>query len=443
MNEVFEMANKSLKAYCCLMWKGFKIGNHHKKIIAKLEAVERGEIKRLMIFMPPRHSKSLTASVMFPSWYIGRNPDKYVIFTSYSQEVATDFGRKVRNQCDDEYHKQTFPGIEVADDSSSSRRFGTNQGGIYYAVGAMGPLTSRGAHIAILDDLIKNREDANSEILRKKLQDWYTSTLYTRLMPNAAIVLIQTRWHEDDLPGWILGQEEQWDVLSLPAINESGEALWPEQYPIQEILNIKRAIGSRDFEALYQQHPTPLEGGMIKRSWLRFYTQLPAKFDNLILSWDMTFKESETSDYVVGQCWGRCGGEFFLIDQIRDRMDFPTTMKQFQLFCLKHPEATAKLIEAKANGQAIIDSLKSKVSGIIPVIPKESKEARLSSIAPCFEAGNVYLPETKWIGDYIEELVSFPNAKQDDCVDASSQALSYLFKKSVARPNIMTVGRYA
>lgn len=426
-------AQASLTAYAIAQQESYQVAPHHKAIAKRLEAVESGAIRRLMIFMPPRHGKSMLASQFFPAWYMGRNPDKYLIQATYGQELADDFGRKVRDQLRDPLHRKMFPGCELRDDSQAVRRFHTAAGGTYFAVGVGGPITGRGAHLLLIDDPIRNQEDAESETFRRKLKDWYGSTAYTRLMPGGAVVVIQTRWHEDDLAGWLLREHEHegWEVVSLPAINEAGEALWPEAYPVERLQGIKRAVGSRVWEALYQQRPSPADGGLIKRGWWKFYREAPGNFDEIIQSWDATFKDTQKSDFVVGQVWGRKGADRYLIDQTRGRMNFPATLAAIRTMSAKWPQAAVKLIEDKANGPAIIATLKGEISGLIPFEPQGSKEARASAISPQIEAGNVYLPDPtyleagdrSWVHDFIEEAAAFPNGAHDDQVDAMTQAL--------------------
>lgn len=277
-----DYAFSRLISYAAYQWPGYRDAPHHRLIARHLEAVERGDITRLMITMPPRHGKSMLASEFFPSWYLGRNPDHYVVTATYAQELADDFGRKVKNQIEDAAFQAIFPGVGLADDSKSAKRFhiegqvggiehATTQRGAFYAVGVGGPLTGRGAHLLLIDDPVKNREDAESEIIRRKTKDWYTSTAYTRLMPGGRVVLIQTRWHEDDLSGWLQAEHEHegWVVLDLPAISAEGKALWPEQYDIEALERIRRALPPRDWSALYQQRPTPDEGDYFKSEWFR------------------------------------------------------------------------------------------------------------------------------------------------------------------------------
>lgn len=296
----------------------------------------------------------------------------------------------------------------------------------------------------IIDDPFKDRAEADSPTIREKVWDWYTSTLYTRLAPGGGIILIQTRWHTDDLAGRLLqaeasGDGDKWRVVNFPAIAEAdephrkqGEALHPERYPLEQLLKIKAAIGTRDWEALYQQHPTPEGGTIFHEEWLKYWLpkDLP-NFDQMVLSWDMTFKEGDASDFVVGQAWGRKGGDFYLVDQMRGRWGFTDTMEQFKRLAEKYPQATRKLVEDKANGPAVIDSLKHHISGIIPVEPDGSKVARAHAVTALFEAGNVYIPDPSlfpWVWEYITELTQFPSVAHDDQVDATTQALRHFGK---------------
>jgi predicted phage terminase large subunit-like protein len=296
----------------------------------------------------------------------------------------------------------------------------------------------------IIDDPIKNAEEAFSETIRRKHKDWYQSTLRTRLEPDGAIVLVMTRWNTDDLAGWLLEEAkkeggEQWEVLSLPAIAEidndvlgrkKGEALFPERFPIDALLKTKTTSGSYFWAAMYQQRPAPEGGNIIHREWLKLYNYKLArdmKFEMIIQSWDMSFKETNDSSYVVGQIWGKKGADKYLLDQVRRQMGFVDTLSSFRLLTAKWPQATAKLVEDKANGTAVMDTLKHEIAGIVAVEPEGSKVARAYAVSPQFEAGNIYIPDSAlWAQDYIEELVAFPNAMNDDQMDATSQGIKYL-----------------
>lgn len=454
-------ARASLLAFATAIIPGFEIAPHHALLAQKLEAVERGEIKRLIISMPPRHGKSWLVSRAFPSWYLGRNPNRYIIACSHTQELATDFGREVRNDMADPRFRAFFPASGVRQDSSSAARFHTPKGGVYFGVGVGGPITGRGAHLLLIDDPIKNREEADSPVVREKLKAWFRSTAYTRLMKAGAVVIVQTRWHEDDLAGFVQKdlEHEGWEVLNLPAIaevtkdkagniipdplgREVGEALWPgpvnpdseHYFDLETLRRIELAVGPREWNSLYQGRPAPEEGGTFKRAWMtQFYAETPfekmKQCEMVVMSWDFTFKDKQTSDFVVGQVWGVRAANRFLLDQVRRRMDFNASLDAIMAMRAKWPVATAILIEDKANGPAIINTLHEHVPGIVPIDPHGSKLARAAAVTPLWRAGNVWLPEkhnAPWIEDFVEEHASFPNAPNDDQVDAETQALHYL-----------------
>lgn len=431
-----DYAFSRLLAYAAYQWPNYADAPHHRLIARKLEAVERGEIRRLMISMPPRHGKSMLASEFFPAWYIGRNPSHYVIAATYAQELADDFGRKVRNQIADPAFKAIFPGVGLKDDSTSAKRFhitapldafATGQDGAYFAVGVGGPLTGRGAHLLLIDDPVKNREDADSETIRKKTREWYTSTAYTRLMKDGRVVVIQTRWHEDDLSGWLLAehQHEGWDVLSLPAINDQGKALWPEMYPVERLNEIKLAVGPRDWSALYQQRPAPEEGDYFKSDWLKTVPQLPDR---------RTLRVYGGSDYAVTSAGGDFTvhvvvgldpeGRMYLLDLWRGQT---ASDEWIEAFC----DLVAKwrpIGWAEETGQI--------KSGVGPFLQKRmmerqafvareafptrgDKAIRAQSIRGRMAMNGLYmLADAPWRADLHAEMMSFPVGVHDDQVDA-------------------------
>jgi hypothetical protein len=312
--QILALAGGDLACYAAALWPLFSLAPHHKLIISKLEAVERGEIPRLMIFMPPRHGKSLITSTIFPAWYLGRNPDRNVIFATYGQALSDDYGRQVRNLLSDPLHETIFSAGKLSENCAAAHRFNTIQGGSYFAVGRDGPITGRGADLLILDDLLKGSSEANSEIIRRRQHDWYSSVARTRLAPGGSIVLTGTRWHQDDLAGRLLSSSsgEHWDVLSLSAIAEQdesfrrkGEALWPERYPLPVLEKTKAEIGDPAFVSLYQQRPSAVEGAIFKINWWQFYRP-PAvgPFSRTIQSWDTGFKTGQENDYSVCTTWG-------------------------------------------------------------------------------------------------------------------------------------------
>ncbi len=418
-------------------WGGYRAAPHHRAIADRLRRVARGEIRRLMIFMPPRHGKSMLASEYFPAWYLGRNPTAQVIAATYAQGLADDFGRKVRNLVAGDVFSESFPQVSLSGDSQAANRFHTAQGGAYFAVGAGGPITGRGADLLLIDDPIKGREDAESTTLRQRLKDWYTSVARTRMMPGGAIVVIQTRWHEDDLAGWLLREHshEGWEVLNLPALAEpgdqlgrvEGEPLWPAAYPLAELETIRRAIGSRDWAALYQQRPAPVKGGLVKTAWFQRYKAAPANPYRILQSWDTGLKAAEVNDPSVCTTWAETDTGYYLLDVLARRLEYPDLRRAVQSMAEKW-EPTLVLVEDKASGQSIVQDIRQNTTiPVLPIEPKGDKVVRLMAVSALIESGRVFLPESApWLADYEAELASFPNATHDDQVDSTSQALNYL-----------------
>jgi predicted phage terminase large subunit-like protein len=402
---------------------------------AILDAVT-GKTPRLIVEIPVRHGKSELGSYWTPTWFLDRFPQKQIALTSYGAELAQGFSRKVRDTIE---ANTGLLRCQLDRRSRSAKRWHTTQGGGMLATGVGGPLTGWGADLLLVDDPIKNAEEAESETVRDALWEWWRSTAYTRIEPGAAAIVFAARWHEDDLIGRILKQaeeegQEQWRVVRLPALAEAGDplgrqegaALWPERRGAADLMRIKRAIGSYYFNALYQQRPSPAEGSILMRHWWKYWSALPRVFDLLVFSWDMSFTDKEDSSYVVGQLWGKAGGDFFLLDQIRDRMNFPDTKRAVRAFKAKYPHVLHILVEDKANGPALIAELKHEITGIIPINPLVSKIARARAASGPLEAGNVYLPSVArfpWVVDFVEEAAVFPNGTFDDQVDAFSQAI--------------------
>ena len=296
----------------------YRPASHHRRIADKLEAVERGEIDRLMIFMPPRHGKSELASRRFPAWYLGRNPQRQIIAASYNSDLASDFGREVRDIVGSQEYAALFD-ARLRDDSRAADRWHTDMGGAYVAAGVGTAVTGRGAHVLLIDDPLKDREEADSEIRRQRVWDWFTSTAYTRLMPGGAIVVIQTRWHEDDLAGRLLAQQaagiDKWEVLDLPALDGNEKALWPEWYDEKALARIRAAIGVRDWSALYQQRPAPEEGDYFKSEWLKTYTKLPPKTEMRVYGGSDYAVTADGGDYTVHAVVGvDPEGRMYLLD---------------------------------------------------------------------------------------------------------------------------------
>ncbi len=438
MDGAIRLARTDLACFSSMSWPRFELAHHHRLIVDKLEAIERGEIDRLMIFMPPRHGKSLIASQLFPAWYLGRHPGQSIIASSYGAELATDFGRRVRNLMSDSLFQSIFPAAKLAGDSTAAHRFSMAKGGNYYAVGAGGPITGRGADLLLIDDPIKGREDANSETYRRQLHEWYESVAYTRLQPEGAVVIISTRWHMDDLAGWLLREhpEENWTVLNLPAIAEQdegwrneGEALWEKKFPLKRLAQIREQVGGATWAALYQQRPAAAEGAIFRREWWKTFTAatMPGRFEQIVVSLDTAFKIGAANDYSVGLVLGVAQNGYFILDVWRDRVEFPKLLQAIEMLALRH-RPDVFLIEDAASGQSLIQQL--KTSSRLPinaVRADRDKVSRANAITPLVEAGRVFLPtDAEWLSDFLEEISSFPAAPHDDQVDAFTQALNYV-----------------
>lgn len=438
-------ARRSYIRYCTHVHRGaWSAGPPHELITSRLEEVARGNIKRLMIWMPPQHGKSMMITETFPSYYLGKNPRDRAIIGSYNDTFAQKFGRKNRDKIA-EFGNEVF-GITLSKTKNSAASWDIEgRSGGMISVGIGGAATGEGAHLLIIDDPVKNREEADSKTMRDKVFDEYRSTFKTRVRPGGAIIIVMTRWHEDDLCGRLLnpdyGNPDDWEIIRLPAEAEAGdllgrqegEPLWPEGgFTADWLAQQRAAVGSYAYAGLYQQRPAPAEGGIFRRGWFNFYKVLPDRLSTQAQSWDCTFKDGDTSDFVAGHVWARKGADFYLIDRVHARMGITETMKSIQTLAAKHPKARAKYIEDAANGPAVIELLKKKVPGLIPVRPEGGKIVRAQAVSPYIEAGNVYLPDPSiapWVHDFLEECYSFPNGAHDDDVDAMTQAINQLASK--------------
>lgn len=432
-----ELSRRHLLPFVARMYQGWQEGQHHRLIADRLEAVERGDVTRLMIFMPPRHTKSLLVSTHFPPWYLGRHPRAQLILASYGAALAYGFSRSARNiitQSD-----WPFSDVTLAVDSRSVQRWNTNKGGVFTAAGVRGPMTGKGADILIIDDPYRDRKDADSLVIREATWDWYTDVARTRLQPGGSIVICQTRWHQDDLCGRLLTKAdvdgEQWEVLSLPARAEEndplgrelGAPLWPEWYGEEALTAIRSGTSSRTWNALYQQRPTDEAGGIFKRDWFgQRYRVLP-ECRNMIQTVDGAWETGISNDYSVIATWATNGINYYIVDIWRARVEFPDLKRAIRDQAAKW-RPNAILIEDTQSGKAAIQEMKRETNlTIIGVKPDGTKEARADAVSPIFESGRVYLPEeAAWVGDFIEEHVAFPTGTHDDQVDTTAYALHRL-----------------
>lgn len=439
-----EEARSRLLAFTRRTFPGFQVSPHHELLAEYLEAVEAGAIRRLIVELPPRHGKSELVSIRFPAWLLGRRPERQVIVASYAADLALTFSRQARNLLD--APQWPFPDVRLAPDASATRHWLTDRNGGYLAAGVGGPITGHGAHAFVIDDPVKNAEEAASEIMRERVWSWYISTARTRLQPDAVIVLCLTRWHEDDLAGRLIERQEQggeyWEVLKLPALAEEGDPLgraigdplWPEWFGRAALDATRQTVGSRVWSALYQQHPTPDAGGTFKRQWFtRRYRTLP-RLKKTIQAVDSAFKTGVANDYSVIATWGTDGVDFYLIDLWRDRVEFPELKRAIRDQHAKH-RPSAVLLEDAASGQSAIQELRRETSlPIVPVKAVGSKESRAEAVSPLAEAGKVLLPEyAAWVDAWIEEQVTFPTGRFDDQVDTTSMALLRLTESTRSR----------
>lgn len=417
------IAFSHLRAFAKVMNPNFKVdANHIKQIAQALEDVEAGKIKRLMIFMPPRHGKSMLASEMFPAWYLGRNPTHNIIFASYGQEFSEDFGRKVRNHINDPLYREIFPTTMLAEDSASVKKFNTTKGGAYYAVGMGSSITGRGAHVLLIDDPLKNQEEADSSLIRQKHKDWFLSTAYTRLEPNGVIVIIQTRWHNDDLSGWLLEQnKEKWHVISFPALttDENGEykAIWPERYSVESLLKTREMCeSSHIWNSLYMQNPVPPGGDAFKEEWLKFYDgDISHKDMNIYVFIDPANSKDKHSDNTAICVIGANKDEkLYVLDMYIDKFNYKE--RQDLIFELQEKYKPIGTFEEEYGMQTGIQHMLEEMErrnyrfSIQPVGGnKLTKNDRIMRLPPYFQDGKIYLPRFLSKKNYLGKIFDVVN----------------------------------
>ena len=418
------------------MWPEFITGRHHKIISEKLERVAKGELKRLIINMPPRHTKSEFASYLFPAWMIGKNPAMKIIQATHTTELAVGFGRKVKNLLERDEYLEIFPDAKLAVDSKASGRWDTARGGMYYAVGVGSNLAGRGADLCIIDDP-HSEQTAMSNTGFDDAWDWYTGGPRQRLQPGGAIIVVMTRWSEKDLTGQLTRSmardplADQWEIVEFPMELPSGDACWPEYWSKEDLTAVKASIPVSKWNAQYQQNPTGDETSILKREWWNLWEkkQVPA-LEYVIQSYDTAFTKKETADFSAITTWGvfypnESGTpNLILLDSQKGRWDFPE-LKQvaFDLYKFWDPETV--IIEAKATGVPLTHELRNMGIPVVNFTPSRGndKVSRVHSVAPLFESGMIWAPETTWAEELIEECAAFPNGEYDDLVDSTTQAL--------------------
>ena len=436
-----EKAQSSFMAYVKMMWPGFVHGRHHAVMAKKFEAIANGTLKRLIINMAPRHTKSEFASYLLPSWFLGKYPGKKIIQSSNTSDLAVNFGRKVRNLVGSEQYSTVFPNVSLRQDSKSAGRWATNQNGEYFAIGVGGTVTGKGADLLIIDDPHSEQEAAmasgNADVF-DKTYEWYTSGPRQRLQPGGAIVIVMTRWGDRDLTGRIIkdsvmrGKGEEWEVVEFPAIMPSGSPLWPEFWSLEELEALKEELPPIKWNAQYQQSPTGEEGALVKRDWWQVWQkENPPACEFVIQSWDTAFTKSERSDFSACTTWGVFhlnddpnDVNVILLDAFQKRMEFPELKEKAYAHYMDW-EPDAFVVEAKAAGTPLIFELRRMGLVVSEYTPSRGNDkfVRLNSVTDLFRSGKVWAPETRWAQEVIEQMASFPNGSHDDLVDSSTQAL--------------------
>jgi predicted phage terminase large subunit-like protein len=435
-----EVAQNDFIKFAHEMWPGFIDGRHHKIMAKKFEEIANGTCKRLIINMPPRHTKSEFASYLLPAWFLGKFPGKKIIQTSNTAELAVGFGRKVRNLVGSEQYSRIFPDVTLRSDSKAAGRWSTNANGEYFAIGVGGTVTGKGADLLIIDDPHSEQEAAiaatNPEVY-DKVFEWYSSGPRQRLQPGGAIVVIMTRWSKRDLVGKILKSSieregEEWEIIEFPAILPSGNSLWPEFWPINELIALKTELPVSKWNAQYMQTPTSEEGAMVKRDWWQIWEKdEPPRCEFIIQSWDTAFTKNERSDYSACTTWGVFylnenteDPNIILLDALKQRLEFPE-LKAKALEMYKEWEPDAFIVEAKAAGSPLIFELRRMGIPVSEFTPTRGNDkiARMNSVTDLFSSGKVWAPPRRWAEEVIEEMAAFPNSEHDDLVDSSTQAL--------------------
>ena len=438
-----EQAREEFLPFVKRMWPSFIHGKHHEIMANAFERVAKGELKRLIINMPPRHTKSEFASYLFPAWFLGRYPEKKVIQTAHTAELAVGFGRKVRNLIGQDDFQEVFPGITLSSDSKAAGRWNTNKRGDYFAIGVGGAVTGKGADILIIDDPHSEQEatiGAHNPEVYDKVYEWYTSGPRQRLQPGGAIILVMTRWSQRDLTGQIIKNSttregsNEWEVIELPAIMPSGNPLWPEFWKLDELEALKAELPISKWSAQYQQDPTSEEGALIKREWWREWEHTsPPPCEAVIQSWDTAFLKTQRADYSACTTWGifyhpddngASRPNLILLDAFKDKLEFPELKKAaYQMYYDWEPDQM--IVEAKAAGSPLIFELRAMGIPVTEFTPSrgQDKIARVNAVTDLFASGIIWVPPTRWAEELVEEAAAFPAGEHDDLVDSMTQAL--------------------
>ena len=438
--ETRKLARDKFMAYAKHVYEGFIEGRHHRIIAEKLEAIANGQLKRLIINMPPRHSKSELASYLMPSWFLGRNPKLKIIQATMNTELAVRFGRKVRDLIADPIYSDVFPDTDLKQDSQAAGRWETSRGGEYFAAGVGAAMTGRGADLLIIDDP-HSEQDAMSSTAYDNTYEWYTSGPRQRLQPGGTIIIVQTRWSKKDLTGRLITDQakdamaDQWEVVEFPAILPNDKPLWPEFWNADELLKVKASLSIGKWNAQWQQNPTSEEVAMVKRDWWQLWEREDTpRLDYIIQSYDTAYSKKETADYSAITTWGifepKEDGEqhIILLDATKGRWNFPE-LKSIAIEQNEYWEPDMMLIEAKGSGQPLADEMRMINLPVVTFSPGRrkggnlDKVTRMHMVSPIFESGKVWYPNSKFADEVIEEVASFPNGDHDDYCDSMTMAI--------------------
>jgi len=422
------------------VWPTFISGAHHKRMAEAFERVANGTCKRLIINMPPRHTKSEFASYLLPAWFLGKFPHKKVIQASNTGELAVGFGRKVRNLVDSDVYNGIFPNLALQQDSKAAGRWNTSKGGDYFAIGVGGTVTGKGADVLIIDDPHSEQEAAmaaSNPDIYDKVYEWYTSGPRQRLQPGGSIVIVMTRWAARDLTGQVLKSAaqrsgEEWEVIEFPAILPSGNPVWPQFWSKEELEALREELPNSKWQAQYQQNPIGNESAIVKRDWWKWWEKDdPPVCDYVLQSWDTAFEKSQRADYSAGTTWGifNCEEDNFapniiLLNTYKKRVEFPE-LKRDVLREYNEYEPDSLIVEKKASGAPLIYDLRAMGIPVQEYTPGKGQDkiARLNSVSDIIASGKVWVPQTRWAEELIDEVAAFPSGEHDDLVDSTTLAL--------------------
>ena len=434
-----ERCKESFLFFAKQMWPIFISGRHHQIMADAFERVASGDLKRLIINMPPRHTKSEFASYLLPAWFLGKFPEKKIIQTAHTAELAVGFGRKVRNLVSSEHYAKVFP-TKLSSDSKAAGRWNTDKGGDYFAIGVGGAVTGKGADLLVIDDPHSEQEaKQGNPAVYDNVYEWYTSGPRQRLQPGGAIIIVMTRWSKKDLTGQILKNSskdgtDDWEIIEFPAILPSGSPLWPSFWKKEALESLKAELPVAKWEAQYQQNPTSEEGAIIKRDqWMVWEGETPPSCSYIIQSWDTAFEKHNRADYSACTTWGifdhpdkngNTRPNIIMLDAYKARLEFPDLKeKAFDMYREWEPDTL--IVEKRAAGAPLIYEMRQRGIPVAEYTPFKGNDkiSRVNSISDLFASQMVWCPDTRWADEVMEEMAAFPNGEHDDLVDSASQAL--------------------